>query len=77
MSWIVDLAINGGLPLLLGILAGQKVRITLDGKKLPVKVPSRKGTGKSARRTKAAASDPSPSSSEQEPGLPYIIDPAS
>ena len=74
MSWILDLALNGGVPLLLGILAGQKVKITLDGKKLPVKVPPRKATGKSAKRTQADASAPSPSPSPQDPGLPYIID---
>ena len=74
MSWILDLALNGGVPLLLGILAGQKVRITLDGKKLPVKVPSRKATGKSAKRTKADALAPSPSPSEQDPTLPYMVD---
>ena len=74
MSWILDLALNGGVPLLLGILAGQKVRITLDGKKLPVKVPSRKATGKLAKRTKVDASAPSQSPLEQDPTLPYIVD---
>jgi len=61
MSWILDLVAQGGLPLLMGILAGQKVRITLDGKKVPVKVPSRKGRGKSKPPTQAGASDRSPS----------------
>jgi len=68
MSWILDLVAQGGLPLLMGILAGQKVRITLDGKKVPVKVPSRKGRGKSKPPTPAGASDPSPSLSD--PTLP-------
>lgn len=68
MSWILDLIAQGGLPLLMGILAGQKVRITLDGKKVPVKVPSPKGRGKSKRPTPAAASEPSPSPSD--PQLP-------
>ena len=74
MSWILDLALQGGLPLLMGILAGQKVRITLNGKKLPVKVRSRKGIGKSGAPTPAPVSDQSPSPSPQESGLPFIID---
>lgn len=65
MSWILDIIAQGGLPLLMGILAGQKVRITLDGKKLPVRVPSRKGGGSSAKRIKAAKSARSQSPSEQ------------
>ena len=69
MSWILDLIAQGGLPLLMGILAGQKVRITLDGKKLPVRVPSRKGGGSSANRTRAGGSARSPSPSDQPPLL--------
>jgi len=68
MSWLLNVIAQGGLPLLMGILAGQKVRITLDGKKLPVKVPSRKGSGKRGKPTPVGASDPSPSPSE--PTLP-------
>lgn len=68
MSWFLDLVAQGGLPLLMGILAGQKVRITLDGKKLPVKVRSQKASGKRAKPTKVDGSDPSPSPSE--PMLP-------
>lgn len=78
MNAIFDLIVNGGLPLLLGILAGQRVRITLDGKKVPVKVRSPKGTGKSAKRIPRAAADPLPSPSPQEPELPWQApDPAS
>lgn len=68
MSWLLDVIVQGGLPLLMGILAGQKVRITLDGKKLPVKVPSRKGSGKRAKPTPVGGSDQSQSPSQ--PTLP-------
>lgn len=68
MSWILDLIAQGGVPLLLGILAGQKVRITLDGKKLPVKVRSPKASGKRAKPTRVEGSDQSQSRSQ--PTLP-------
>lgn len=60
MSWILEMALNGGLPLLLGILAGQKVRITLGGHTVPKSGLSRKVRGKSTPRAKAGASDLAP-----------------
>jgi len=68
MSWLLDLVVQSIPVLVTGILAGQKVRITLDGKKLPVKVPSRKGNGKSGKRTPPGGSEPSQSPSQ--PSLP-------
>ena len=61
--------------LLVGILGGQKVRITLGGKTLPVTVPSRKVTGKS-RKLKT---DPPSARSDSLPDveLPYMVDPVS
>lgn len=63
--------------LVLGILGGQKLRITLGGNKIPVKGRSPKATGKRAKRTAPPASDPSQSPSNEDQTLPYIIDPAS
>lgn len=46
--------------LVVGILAGQKVRITLGGHTLKPSGLSRKARGKSTRRVPAAASDLAP-----------------
>lgn len=74
MHWLLDL-IGQAIPALaMGILAGQKLRITLGGNKIPVKVPSRKATGKSGTATKAAKSAPAQSLSVPDLELPYISD---
>lgn len=74
MHWLLEI-IGQAIPALaMGILAGQKLRITLGGNKIPVKVPSRKATGKSAKGTKVVKSAPAQSRSVPDPELPYISD---
>ena len=65
------------VALVLGILGGQKLRITLGGSKIAVKGRSPKVIGKRAKRTAPPASAPTPSPSSEDPTLPYFIDPAS
>lgn len=65
------------VALVLGILGGQKLRITLGGSKMSVKGRSPKVIGKRAKRTAPPASATTPSPSSEDPTLPYIIDPAS
>ena len=65
------------VALVLGILGGQKLRITLGGNKIPVKGRSPKVIGKRAKRTAPPESAPTPSASNEDPTFPYVIDPAS
>lgn len=65
------------VALVLGILGGQKLRITLGGRTMSVKGRSQKVIGKRAKRTAPPASAPTRSPSNEDPTLPYIIDPAS
>ena len=65
------------LSLATGILAGQKLRITLDGNKIGAKAPSPRASGKRGKRTTQSASAPVQSPSPQDPELPYMVDPGS
>lgn len=57
------------VALVLGILGGQKLRITLGGRKIPVKGRSPEVIGKRAKRTARRASAPTPSPSSEDPTL--------
>ena len=63
MSGFLDLLATILPSLAMGILAGQKVRITLGGKTIPVKGRSQKASGAAAKRTRRNVSAPLPSPS--------------
>lgn len=65
------------VALVLGILGGQKLRITLGGKKLPVKGRYPKASGRRVEPTSRSVSVGAPSLSPDNPELPYMVDPAS